>query len=80
MIMNKQAVLKKKFKKNSQQHNVMKKVSSFTLPAVVVGLTVTRRRKKLKWITDFEVTKFSTIMLGVDRWTEVIGGKTHKVS
>ena len=58
---NEQAVLKKK---NSQEHNVMKKVSSFTLPAVVVGMSVARKRKKSKWITDFEVTKFSTIILG----------------
>ena len=35
-------------KKNSQEHNVMKKVSSFTLPGVVVGLSVARKRKKLK--------------------------------
>ena len=45
----------------------MKKVSSFTLPAVVVGLSIARKREKLKWITDFEVTKFSTIILGVER-------------
>lgn len=62
---NEQAILKKK---NSQEHNVMKKVSSFTLPAVVVGLSVARKRKKSKWITDFEVTKFSTIILAVDRF------------
>ena len=53
-------------KKNSQEHNVKKKVSSFTLAAVVMGLSVARKRKKLKWITDFEVTKCSTIILGVD--------------
>ena len=35
-------------KKNSQEHNVKKKVSSFTLAAVVMGLSVARKRKKLK--------------------------------
>ena len=42
---NEQAVLKEK---NFQGRIVMKKVSSFTLPAVVVGLRVARKRKKLK--------------------------------
>ena len=34
--------------KKSQEHIVMKKVSSFTLPGVVVGVGVARKRKKLK--------------------------------
>ena len=42
---NEQAVLKEK---NSQERIVIKKVSSFSLPAVVVGLSVARKRKKLK--------------------------------
>ena len=35
-------------RKKSQERIVMKKASSFTLPGVVVGVSVARKRKKLK--------------------------------